>query len=164
MTLSGNVAADDGGAVSVIGDATLKTRGTTLFRGNPANGYGGAVYSFGNTIGQLYEGAVFDSNMAARGGAVATFSTGQESQNTYTTCIFQNNTASATGGAVEASVGKDHFIDSSFLDNSAGGLGRLLILQFPSGGGMCAYFKAHCTFICMCLFPLPYVLQLQAVH
>ena len=140
MTLSGNMAARDGGAVSVAGDATLKARGTTWFRGNSANGYGGAVYSFGNTIGQTYRGVVFDSNTAARGGAIATFSTGQESQNTYTTCIFTNNIASATGGAVEASVGQDEFIDSSFLDNSAGELGEyggLFGLQCPPGRGMC---------------------------
>ena len=139
MTLSGNMAGEDGGAVSVVGDAFLKARGTTLFQENSANGYSGAVYSFGNTIGQTYRGVVFYSNTAARGGAIATFSTGQESQNTYTTCIFTNNIASATGGAVEASVGKDEFIDSSFLDNSAGELGELgglLGLQCPPGGGM----------------------------
>ena len=121
MTLTGNRAAEDGGAISVVGDSTLTSRGVTSFRHNFAGSHGGAVYSFGNVQGQLYEGVIFDSNSAARGGAVATFSTGHESRNTYTNCIFLNNSASATGGAVEASVGNDEFIDSMFQDNYAGG-------------------------------------------
>ena len=121
MTLTGNKAAEDGGAISVVGDSTLTSRGVTSFRHNFAGSHGGAVYSFGNVQGQLYEGVIFDSNSAARGGAVATFSTRHESQNTYTNCIFLNNSASATGGAVEASVGNDEFIDSMFQDNYAGG-------------------------------------------
>ena len=146
MTLSGNMAAEDGGALSVIGDAiTLNTRGTNLFRGNSANGYGGAVYSFGNTIGQSYKGVVFYSNVTARGGAIATFSSEQESENTYTTCIFTNNVASATGGAVEASVGKEEFVNPSFVDNSAGGLGGL---KCPPGGG-CAHYSKRNVFICV---------------
>ena len=150
MTLSENTAANNGGAVSVVGDATLTSRGPTLFRGNSADLSGGGVYSSGNINGQSYDGVVFYSNMAARGGAVATFSTLQQSQNTYTSCIFRNNIASPTGGAVEASVGKDKFIDSSFFDNSAGGF---LGLQCPPGGGMCTQFQAQNTQHNMSNFP-----------
>ena len=128
MTFSGNKAAYDGGAVSVTKDSNLSSRGTTLFRGNSAVAYGGAVYSLGNANGQFYEGAVFRANSAARGGAVATFSTGQESQTIYTSCSFRDNYASATGGAVEASAGRDEFINSLFWNNSAG---RELNVSYP---------------------------------
>ena len=121
MTLSENEADEDGGAISVVGDSTLTIRGVTSFRRNSAGTYGGAVYSFGNKDGQTYDGVIFDSNLAARGGAVATFSTGYKRANTYTSCVFINNSASATGGAVEASVGNDDFVDSLFQDNYAGG-------------------------------------------
>ena len=121
MTFSGNKAAYDGGAVSVTKDSNLTSRRTTLFRGNSAVAYGGAVYSLGNANGQFYEGVVFRAKSAARGGAVASFSTGQESQTTYTSCSFRDNFASATGGAVEASAGRDEFIDLLFWNNSAGG-------------------------------------------
>ena len=123
MTLSDNIAAEgDGGAISVIGDSALTIRGVTSFRRNSARTHGGAIFSFGNKEGQTYDGVIFDSNSAARGGAVATFSTGYNSANTYTSCIFVNNSASATGGAVEATAGKDNFVDSLFQDNYAGGL------------------------------------------
>ena len=125
MTFAENTAVNDGGAVSVRGDSTLTSGGSTLFQRNSAGSYGGAIYSFANVNGQSYDGVKFDSNLASRGGAVATFSTGQESQNTYMNCVFQNNVAGATGGAVEASIGKDHFINSSFWNNYAGGWFRL---------------------------------------
>ena len=125
MTFFENTADNDGGAVSVSGDSALTSSGSTLFQRNSAGSYGGAIYSFANVNGQSYDGVKFDSNSASRGGAVATFSTGQESQNTYMNCVFQNNFAGATGGAVEASIGKDKFINSSFWNNSAGGWFRL---------------------------------------
>ena len=125
MTFFENTADNDGGAVTVSGDSALTSSGSTLFQRNSADSYGGAIYSFANVNGQSYDGVKFDSNSASRGGAVATFSTGQESQNTYMNCVFQNNVAGATGGAVEASIGKDQFINSSFWNNSAGGWFRL---------------------------------------
>lgn len=78
------------------------------------------MHLIGNIVGHTYVRAVFESNSAEIGGAVATYSTGPESSNTYVNCLSRRNTATATGGAVEASVGQDVLKNSSFVNNKAG--------------------------------------------
>eukprot|EP00752_Nemacystus_decipiens_P006539 g5890.t1 len=125
VTFVDNIAGDDGGGLSIDGDSLLRFSGNTLFSGNSAGSKGGAVYANGNVDGLTYDGAVFESNSAAIGGAIASYSGEDSLPNSYIGCTFNSNNATSTGGAIEISVGQEYISDSTFINNLAGSGGAL---------------------------------------
>lgn len=120
ITFAENVAGDDGGGLAIDGDSLLSIGGKTLFSRNSAGSKGGAVYANANVDGITYEGAVFEFNSAAIGGAIASYSTEESAPNYYTGCTFRHNSAASTGGAIEISIGDDEISNSTFINNLAG--------------------------------------------
>lgn len=106
------------------------------FYGNTASVAGGAVFLSATGIGPTFNGTRFNSNSAQVGGGVFSTGTGtavtttQNGDNTYYPtkfigCTFVDNVADATGGAINTASGRDTFIDTSFVHNSAGVGGAL---------------------------------------
>lgn len=120
VTFADNVAGDDGGGLAIDGDSLLSIGGNTSFSGNSAGSKGGAVYANANVQGLTYDGAVFESNSAAIGGAIASYGAEDSAPSFYEGCTFTNNTATSTGGAIEISVGVEHISGSTFINNYAG--------------------------------------------
>lgn len=82
-------------------------------------GYGGALYC-GSCTAVAVTGAVFSSNGARWGGAVAYLSSGEKEEAVVMSgCTVNHNTA-ADGGGVFSASGYDEVHNSTFTNNFAG--------------------------------------------
>ncbi|CAN0367705.1 unnamed protein product, partial [Ascophyllum nodosum] len=146
MTLSGNTAASNGGAVSVADSSNLTSRGSTLFNRNSANASGGAIYYTEGSQVHIDGMMIFANNYAQEGGALSIESGSTLSLDGHTT--FANNTANgdlsiADGGALLC---RESSISSSgttvFVNNSArhGGAAKI-------GWSSMAYWHGNTSFI-----------------
>lgn len=134
-----NESSTNGGAVALSENVKV-TFGSDVepevnFTGNTAAGSGGALYVSTVAEGPVWSGVTFSGNYASIGGAVYSLASGtyvddityEEFYCVYDGCLFRDNVATATGGAVESVAGKDRFVNTSFVNNSArsGGAARL---------------------------------------
>jgi len=102
------------------GAVTLRRSTTTMlrcsFRGNDADGWGGAVYVSGDGITAVLDKCEFLDNSAANGGAVAVIGAAPDILRSE----FRRNAASASGGAFALSLGGEAVIsDSRFEADTA---------------------------------------------
>lgn len=122
-----NTCGTNGGGLAILGLLLVVFETTNVtFIVNSADVSGGAIFISDTGIGPLIKGADFIRNTAQVGGAVyATGSgttataTGDFNPVTFEGCFFIENIADISGGAINSQLGRDHFIDTSFLANRA---------------------------------------------
>lgn len=133
-TFNENESGTNGGAVAWTEGLSVASSAVMVFTGNSAAISGGAVYLSAVADGLTCPpGVSFISNSAQIGGAVYLLASGTTVANleeypiVYNGTLFQGNTASTSGGAVESVAGKDVFLYTRFVNNTArlGGALRL---------------------------------------
>ncbi|CAN0383386.1 unnamed protein product, partial [Ectocarpus sp. 12 AP-2014] len=128
-TFQFNIAGIDRGAVHTTRCLEVGVRGRAVFESNRVAGSGGAFYG-GSCNKVTIDNAVFRSNDATWGGAVALVSCGEDetvqgSAAVTSACTFDSNFACDGGGIYSAS-GFDHVSDSIFSNNFAASSGGAL--------------------------------------
>eukprot|EP00752_Nemacystus_decipiens_P017698 g15868.t1 len=149
-TFLNNTSGANGGGLSLLGACALKVDpGVDVsYVSNSAAVSGGAVFVSGAGTGPAFYGAMFVSNSAQVGGAVATFGSGNSKSvseaeppdpTTFDRCRLVGNRAT-TGGAIDSAAGYDSIVDSIFEDNVAGTGGALRLAGTTSIDG-CSFVE-----------------------
>ena len=113
-----NIATVDGGALWYNDDNSSVQMANTVFIGNTATNFGGAVYAI--TSSGEYTNCLFSGNSATSGGA---FRSASLPPVAFRNCTFANNSASSiAGGLWLANDLQANVINSVFWNNSAAGL------------------------------------------
>jgi predicted outer membrane repeat protein len=110
-----------GGSISLEGDTSpaMVTISGSTFEQNLAAEAGGAISVVGN-VSLVVESTRFEDNTADRGGALADYPVPQTSPTIQIgTSVFESNTADGNGGALSALSGTWTLADSTFSRNSA---------------------------------------------
>lgn len=115
---------DDGGAINLIGSASLYLNGCT-FQGNVAKDRGGAIHASGaavlNITNTTFSGNSTNTASTSKGGAIFM---NDVADNDISGSYFTNNSVSGEGGGVYIAAGSGgnyNFIDNTFVSNSASG-------------------------------------------
>lgn len=122
-----NTCGTNGGGLAILGLLLVVFETTNVtFIANSADVSGGAIFITDSGIGPLIKGASFKGNTAQVGGAVyatgsgtAVTTTGDFNPITFEGCLFIENVADTSGGAVNSQLGRDHFVNTSFVANRA---------------------------------------------
>lgn len=148
-----NESGTNGGAVAWTEGLSVASSAAMVFTGNSAAISGGAVYLSAVADGLTWPpGVRFISNSAQIGGAVYSLASGTRIANleeypiVYNGTLFQGNTASTSGGAVESAAGKDVFLYTRFVNNTAelggalrlAGTSDLIVCDFVANGASTA--------------------------
>lgn len=152
-TFEENVSGTNGGALAWAEGISVASSTAIVFTRNSAGVSGGAVYLSAVADGLTWpSGVSFIANSAQIGGAVyslasgTTVATSEEFPVVYNGTLFQGNTASTSGGAVESAAGKDVFLYTQFVNNTAGiggalrlaGTSDLIACDFVANGASIA--------------------------
>ncbi|CAM9621188.1 unnamed protein product [Ectocarpus sp. 6 AP-2014] len=159
-TFQFNIAGIDGGAVHTTQCPEVGVQGRAVFESNRVAGSGGAFYG-GSCDKVTLDNAVFRSNDATWGGAVALVSCGEDetvqgSAAVTSACTFDSNSASDGGGIYSAS-GFDDVSDSIFslwVPSSGGALAHSSVLLTLSGSTFKSNMAGEEGYAVMSLGPL----------
>ena len=127
-----NTAAIDGGAVYIGGVGITNAIYSSVFEGNNATGYGGAI-DWKASAGHIAD-SNFTRNFADYGGAI--YLNGISSKSNITNVIFRYNNATHNGGAIDCNATGMNLTYTLFEYNYAGEYGAALCRESNATGGM----------------------------
>ena len=131
----------NGSALYVGGEGTENKVHESIFQGNNATGYGGAIYWVAY-VGEIYN-SEFISNSAEYGGGI--YFNGRSNNTDIINNTFRSNRAVKNGGAIECNASSIGIYNITFEDNYAGEYGAALCRESgaTSGHGTNNTFKSN---------------------
>ena len=121
----------NGSALYVGGTGTANKVHESIFQGNNATGYGGAIYWIAD-VGEIYN-SDFTINSAEYGGAI--YLNGRSANTDIINDTFRSNSAVKNGGAIECNASNIGIYNLIFEDNYAGEYGAALCREINATAG-----------------------------
>ena len=121
----------NGSAIYVGGLGTENKVHESVFRGNNATDYGGAIYWVAY-VGEIYN-SEFTQNNAEWGGGI--YFNGNSANTNVVNSTFKSNTAVKNGGAIECNASNIGIYNLTFEENIAGEYGAALCREINATGG-----------------------------
>ncbi|WP_296887139.1 Ig-like domain repeat protein [uncultured Methanobrevibacter sp.] len=121
----------NGSAIYVGGEGTENKVHESIFRGNNATDYGGAIYWVAYT-GEIYN-SEFTQNNARWGGGI--YFNGRSSNTNVINSTFKSNSAVKNGGAIECNASNIGIYNLTFEENIAGEYGAASCREIEATGG-----------------------------
>ena len=121
----------NGSALYVGGTGTANKVHESIFQGNNATGYGGAIYWIAD-VGEIYN-SDFTKNSAEYGGAI--YLNGRSANTDIINDTFRSNSAVKNGGAIECNASNIGIYNLIFEDNYAGEYGAALCREIGATSG-----------------------------
>ena len=121
----------NGSALYVGGEGTENKVHRTIFQGNNATGYGGAIYWVAY-VGEIHN-SEFTKNNAEYGGGI--YFNGRSANTNLINITFKSNGAVKNGGAIDCNASNIGIYNITFEENYAGEYGAALCRELNATGG-----------------------------
>ena len=121
----------NGSAIYVGGEGTENKVHRTIFEGNNATGYGGAIYWVAY-VGEIHN-SEFTKNNAEYGGGI--YFNGRSANTDLINITFKSNNAVKNGGAIDCNASNIGIYNITFEENYAGEYGAALCRELNATGG-----------------------------